>query len=339
MITKSFLSFLAAAVLAAPVPAQAPAATPAEVAIPNTRHIEFVSKVNGHSYAIDVALPVEPAPAKGYRVIYLLDGNVYFASMVEAVRANGNAPGTVVVGIGYPDTPAWIAGVFARHGPSSPGLAKINPFRAAIGNERRYDMTLPATDAELAAQSVAEARPAVASDVGGLDDFLKVIEVDVKPRVAALTTIDRSEQTLFGHSLGGLAVLQALFTEPEAYRNFVVASPSIWWNNERVLEGEAAFAAKVRAGTIHPRVLVTVGSLEQQLPELPPEMAAQQAKIAAFVTKGRMVDNARDLAARLKALPGQPPYKVATAAVFDDQQHGISVWPAIGRAVSFATGR
>jgi predicted alpha/beta superfamily hydrolase len=276
-------------------------------------------------------------PAKGYRVIYVLDGYAYFDSMTEAVRANGNAGGTVVVGIGYPDTPEFIQSVVARHGPPPAMTASGPAFVSALSTERQWDLSLPASDAELADQSIPGMMAPKSKDVGGMDDFLEVIETEVKPRVEALTRIDRSDQTLFGHSLGGLAVVHALFTEPDAFRTFVAASPSIWWNHNEVLKDEAAFSARVNAGEIHPRVLITVGALEQQAPELPPEMAALKPKIDALVAQSRMVDNARDLAARLKALNGKPPYRVLDAAVFPEQQHGISPWPAIGRAVTFAT--
>ncbi len=228
---------------------------PAEVSIANTRKIDLVSSVNGHSYTITVALPSEPAPSKGYRVIYVLDGYGYFGAMTEAVRANRNAPGTIVVGIGYPDTAAFVRGVIDRHGPLPAASAKAPRFMAAVGVERLYDMTLPATDEELADQSIAGLMEPKARDVGGLDDFLKTVEVDIKPRVAALAKVDLADQTLFGHSLGGLAVVHALFTTPNAFRTFVAASPSIWWNHEKVLKGEAAFASKVTAGAVHPRVL------------------------------------------------------------------------------------
>lgn len=337
------LALLAAAppaVLATPAPPPASRldlrTLPDEVSIPNTRRIAFTSKVNGHLYSIDVALPFEPAPEKGYRVIYVLDGYAYFGSVTEAARANGNGAGTVVVGIGYPDTPEFIAGVVARHGPPPVAMASDPPYMAAISVERMYDLALPATEAALAAQSVPGLMSPKVADVGGMDDFLKVIEAEVKPRVQALTRMDTSNQTLFGHSLGGLAVVHALFTEPEAFRTFIAASPSLWWNDDAVLKEEAAFAARVKAGEVHPRVLITVGGQEQDVPDLPPAMAALRPKIEGLIAKARMVDNARDLAARLQGLNGKPPYKAADVAVFPEQQHGISPWPAIGRGVAFA---
>ena len=321
---------------AAPPSAAASAGHPSEVSIPDTRRIAFVSRINGHSYSIDVALPEVPPPPKGYPVIYVLDGDAYFGAMAEAVRVNDNAPQAVVVGIGYPRDPVWATSVLARHQPLPPEFATAPPFDAAESLERMYDMGLPMNEAELKEASATGAS-LTARNVGGMDDFLKTIETEVKPRVYALAPINRADQTLFGHSLGGLAVLEALFTEPTAFRTFVAASPSIWWADKEVLRNEAAFSARVADGRATPRVLVTVGAEEETLPKnLPPPMAALKMKLEALVKRARMVGNACDLALRLRSLHGAAGYEVAPCAVFPAQAHGISVWPAMGRAVSFA---
>jgi predicted alpha/beta superfamily hydrolase len=309
---------------------------PTEVAIPNTRHVEFTSAVNGHRYAIDVGIPLRPPPATGYRVLYVLDGFAYFASALEAVRANGNAPDVVVVGISYPHDAAFAAEVLLRHQPLHPYFQALPPARAAAGLQRGYDLTPPISDAKLAADALPGAPPEKASNYGGLDDFLQTIETEVKPRVASLVAIDRAHQALFGHSLGGLAVVHALFTEPQAFETFIAASPSIWWNDKAVLAGERNFAAQVASGAARPRVLVTVGAEEGKPPKLPPEEAANQKKFEAMARSSRMVGNACDLAGRLQRLHGTAPYEVADCAVFAGQHHGISPWPALGRAVQFA---
>src|SRR5882672_11166036 len=88
----------------------------AEVFIPNSRRIAITSKVNGHRYSIRVALPFVPAPSTGYSVLYVIDGDWYFGSAAEAAR-HDNAPGTVVVAIGYPDDSAFCKAVLQRRGP------------------------------------------------------------------------------------------------------------------------------------------------------------------------------------------------------------------------------
>jgi len=331
----------AAASAQTPAPQPTPVVGHADVFVPDTRRLAFVSKVNGHAYSIDVAWPETPPPPGGYPVIYVLDGNVYFASVVGAVRANGNAPQAMVVGVGYPAAdPAWRATYLAKMKVVPPGLSPVQAAGMAISMARIYDLT-SAADADSLKQAVASGVTATAADFGGVDDFLKTIETEVKPRVQALAvenhaSVNLHDQTLFGHSLGGLAVVDALFTEPGAYRTFVAASPSIWFADRAVLAKEAAFDAAVTAGKAAPRVLITVGADEEAIPKLPPEMAIQRAAIEASVKKAHMVGNACDLATRLQALHGGPGYEVADCAVFPHQEHGISVWPAIGRAVSFA---
>lgn len=313
---------------AAPLSAAAASNHPAEVAVADSRRIMFTSSVNGHRYAIDVALPDVPPSPKGYPVIYVLDGNAYFASMAEAARVFGNAPEAIVVGIGYPHDPAWIAHVFAKHRPLPVIFATFPPFDAAVELERMVDLGLPLNEAQrgdIAARGV----PLAASDVGGMDDFLNVIEMDVKPRIYALAPVDRSNQSLFGHSIGGLTVLEALFREPGAFRTFIAASPSIWWGDKEVLLKEKSFSDRVSAGAISPRVLITVGGEEDSAPTLAPKLAAE-------IKKLRMVENACELARRLKALRGAGGYQVADCAIFPMQGHDISVWPAMGRAISFA---
>jgi predicted alpha/beta superfamily hydrolase len=188
-----------------------------------------------------------------------------------------------------------------------------------------YDMTLPMTGAALAEQNIPGLIEPRVSDVGGLDDYLKIIETEVKPRVAAVAKVDIGNQAFFGHSLGGLAVLRALFTEPTAFRTFIVASPSIWWTSRAVLAGEPAF----RSGKVRPRVLVTVGSEEQDSSKVSRAVAALiggPEKVEASTQKSRMVDNACELAERLKA----------DCVVFPQQSHGISPWPALARGIAFA---
>jgi predicted alpha/beta superfamily hydrolase len=323
---------------AAPAMGHGAAPFPAEVSIPNTRRVDFVSKVNGHRYAISVALPFVRAPAKGYGVLYVLDGFAYFASATEAARLF-NASDVVVVGIGYPEDSAFVRTVMERRGPAAPGLSVVARAQQAALLERVYDFTLPASEQTLVAEAWPGSTPPRTENVGGLDTFLKVIEVDIKPRIAAMVSIDSSNQALFGHSLGGLAALHALFAEPNAFRTFIIASPSIWWNNRAVLADESKFAAAVDSGQASPRVLVTAGSEESDSPTTMPHgwgAGLDPAAVEASVRKARMVANGEELVRRLKTIHGTGRYFVEDYAVFDKQNHTISPWPALARAIPFA---
>lgn len=304
------------------------------VVISNAMRVDFRSELNQRHYSISIALPLVECPENGCPVLYVLDGDWYFGSAVEAVR--NNAPGTMVVGIGYPDKEAYVQSVLERHQPLPDWAKDELPFRAAICFERIYDLSLPASD-EVLAGGIAPESKITARDVGGLDAFLEVLEAEIKPRVAAMAPVSHSNLAIFGHSLGGLAVLHALFLKPRAFRTFIAASPSIWWSEQAVLRNEAKFAEAVRAGVAAPRVLITAGSEEQTAdPKVAAKLAMDAAEYALRIGKTRMVENARELTERLKALPGSGGFEVEEYAVFAKQDHGLSPWPALGRAVSFA---
>jgi len=307
------------------------------VSIPGTCKIDFSSKVNGRRYSIRVGIPLISPPGTGYPVFYVLDGNGYFASAVEAVRENDNAPHVLVVGIGYPDDSDYVEAVLEPHRPLPPSFQDLSPQMAACTILRDYDLTLPVTDEELANQSVSGA---TAKDFGGLDDFLATIETEVKPRVAALAKTDPSDQAIFGHSLGGLAVIHALFTEPHAFRTFIAASPAICWNERAVLAGEAKFAQWIRGAEARPRVLITMGSEESTAdPRIAAKLGIDAEEFEELIKRARMIENARELTQRLQTLRASCALEVEDFALFEKQSHGISPWPALGRGIMFAFSR
>ena len=304
------------------------------VVLANAERLDFKSEVNGRSYSMSVALPLVQVPEKGCPVLYVLDGHWYFASAVEAVRAN--APEVVVVGVSYPEDDVYVESVLAQHRPLPAHLARECGPKVVASLQRMYDLSLPISDEVIALDFLTD-HGLTSKDLGGVDNFLKTLETEVKSRVAAMIRIDSSNQAIFGHSLGGLAVLHALFAVPNTYRTFIASSPVIWWNEKAVLAAEASFGEAVRAGTAGPRVLITMGG-EEETPD--PRIAARSkldfGRYAALLRKHRMVESARELTERLKAMRGSGGFEVEDYAPFPKQGHGISPWPALGRAVVFA---
>jgi len=305
----------------------------AQVAIANTLRMEFVSKINGHRYAINVAIPFNEPPSKGYAVLYVLDGYWYFASAADLVRLVQYPTGVVVVGIGYPEDSEYTKRVLTERGPSPSYFAGMPPSRSSPFLERAYDLTLPAKDAELAEQTMPGSPPYRSRDVGGLDDFLKIIETDVKPRVAASARINQADQALFGHSLGGLAALHALFVEPGAFHTFIISSPSIWWGNKKVLADERKFASTVNNGHAQPRVFISIGGEESTPVKLPAFWGIDAATATGFTRRYRMVENTRELVASLRSLPGAAGRTVQDDIVFDKVNHGEAAWMELARAI------
>lgn len=241
-------------------------ATSAEVVIPRSEQRVLHARSDAREYRIFIAKPDGPPPAAGFPVLYVLDANAVFGTVVEAVRvqsrrtaATGVVP-AIVVGIGYP-----------TDGPFDEG-------------RRILDYTTPADPARLPPRP--DGRPWPAN--GGADAFLRFIEDELKPAIERDFPVDRTRQAIFGHSLGGLFVLHTLFTRPDAFHAYAAVSPSIWWNDGVILDEERRFAAAPPADI---RVLIAVGEREQAPGSLQ-------------LGPRRMVDDARALAERLSARTG-----------------------------------
>ena len=343
MTCRTMLPALLYLLMAAPALAQtAGPPWPAEVSVPSTRHIQFTSAINGESYTLYMHVPLTPPPPGGYPVIYVLDGDFLFGMASDISLAIGNPNTTpVVVAIGHgmlEDMDVVARYAHRKPGDASPmGLADIG---GALNTLRFHDLTLPVASDHRAPDWTG----LTPDNVGGVDDFLKVIETEIKPRVAARVPVNAGNQVLFGHSIAGLAVLRALFTEPTVFRTFIAASPSLWWDADAVLVDEQRFAAVVEGGRVSPRVLITVGADEPDSPNPPQRFidslpADRAAALNAYVKMASrwsgMVSGARDLAGRIGKLRGGSGYTVQFVA-FQGEGHASVQPAALSRGMHFA---
>jgi predicted alpha/beta superfamily hydrolase len=316
---------------------------PAQVSVPSSYRIKLDSSLSGESYTLFIRVPVTPAPPQGYPVIYILDGDYSFGLASDVSLSIGNDPARapVVVAIGHGLLDDMEA--LRRYSPRKPpATAELNLFDVggAMNALRMHDYTLPVALEHRAPDWTGLTPPGV----GGVDTFLKVLETEIKPRVEAQVRINRANQALFGHSIAGLAVLRALFAEPEAFRTFVAASPSIWWDADAVLADERKLADAVRRHAVAPRVLITVGAGEPDSPNPPASFIAslpadRAESLGAYVRMASrwsgMVSGARQLAERLASVPGAAPYRVQFV-LFEDEDHASVLPAAVSRGMWFA---
>ena len=84
-----------------------------------------------------------------------------------------------------------------------------------------------------------------AEECGRAAELLTFIRHHLLPSVEAdrLGGVDVGERWLIGHSFSGLFGLRALFDDPTAFDRWLLASPSIWWDDRAVLDHERAWAA------------------------------------------------------------------------------------------------
>lgn len=269
------------------------------VTLPDTEWFDLAPPGGGRPWRIFLARPPGEAPAAGFPSVFMLDADAGFASFVEVMRrgaarpqATGIAP-TLIVGIGY-------------------GEGEDHRAR------RRFDTTA-GPGAEGAGRSEAA--------TGGRDAFLAFIEGTLKPRLARELPVDARRQALFGHSLAGWFVLDVMARASGAFRSYVAVSPSIWWDEARLLEGLALPRAAA------PRLSILVGEWEQALS---PWQAArpEAAEMAARRARRAMVDRARDFAGRTARELG--PDAEVRFELMAGEDHASILPAAMARALRFA---
>ncbi len=278
--------------------------------LPRTETRDVRSKA-GRDYRIFILKPDGAPGPSGYPVLYLLDGNATFAIAAVSAALQARRPQAtqvwpgVVVGIGYP----------------------VADYLDA--DRRTYDYTPPIDSAALPPRPDGTAWP----PHGGASAFLDFIETELKPPLAAEFAIDRSRESIFGHSFGGLFVLHALLTRPHSFRSYIAASPSIWFARDMIHEQIGASALQGRTENGRRNLLVTVGSLERAASEPEPSGAGATADHR-WRRQNRMVENAADAVERLSDACRTD--LSVSFQEFDDENHSSTLCVSISRAVRMA---
>jgi predicted alpha/beta superfamily hydrolase len=65
---------------------------------------------------------------------------------------------------------------------------------------------------------------------GSADKFLAFLKNELIPYINKTYPSD-GDNTIFGHSLGGLFVMYALLNDPEVFQSYIAADPSLWWSH------------------------------------------------------------------------------------------------------------
>jgi predicted alpha/beta superfamily hydrolase len=148
-------------------------------------------------------------------VVYVTDANGMFGATVDAIRGMqlvAQLPPLLVIGIGY------------RVGAIGETLAlRQRDFTPSA------DCRFPPPDGQL-------------PTMGGAAPFLDFLRHELAPWVASHYEIAPGDSTLFGHSLGGLFATWVMLTEPQAFRRYLIGSPSLWWDDDLIFRHEVAYA-------------------------------------------------------------------------------------------------
>ncbi len=182
--------------------------------------ITIDSKILEEERVLNIYLPhgYSPDSTKTYPVIYLLDG-----SMDEDFI---HVAGVVQFG-----SFSWINML-----PPSivVGIANV---------DRKRDFTYP-TRNEMDKKYVPTG--------GGSAKFIDFLTKEIQPFIKQQYKTD-TIATIIGQSLGGLLATELLFTQPELFDNYIIVSPSLWWDEESLLQADPISYAT------HKNIYVAVG--------------------------------------------------------------------------------
>ena len=198
------------------------------VSVPDSEHHLIHSKIAGHDYDLYIHFPATYDTAKTkFPVLYVMDGANDFSPTIEylgLLMAEYHIKEPIVVAIG------------------DGGLI------GSASNKRNRDFT-----------------PSVSASVpgsGGASQFLSFIEKEVIPFVESEYKADPGDRTCYGYSMGGLFSTYVLFKKPYLFKNILIGSPALSYDQGKVFEIENEYATKHTELPVH--VFIEVGELEMQ---------------------------------------------------------------------------
>ena len=150
--------------------------------------------------------------ADRYPVVYLLDGDAHFESVVGMIRqlseVNGNTDFPKMIVVGIPNTNRT-RDLTPTHIQSDPPMMDSNFSKSTGGGEK----------------------------------FVSFMERELMPHIDSLYPV-RPYRLLIGHSFGGLSVMNILTNHTNLFNAYIAIDPSMWYDKERFLSATKEKLAK-----------------------------------------------------------------------------------------------
>lgn len=197
-----------------------------EFTLPRTKVETLQDPVTKRNYEIHIQLPINYTQDKKYPVVYMTDSPYTFPITVGAARYPANfkkMEDVMYVGI------SWQSDV-------SPEYSRQRDYTPTKVGQGYKDPT------------------------GEADIHLVFIRKTIIPYIESNYVTDVDNRTYLGNSYGGLFGAYILLNEPETFKNYILGSPSFWWDNNYIFKLEAQTKALTRE--LAANVFISVGDNE-----------------------------------------------------------------------------
>ncbi|WP_444997224.1 alpha/beta hydrolase [Aliikangiella sp. IMCC44359] len=209
------------------------------VTITNTHSIAIESSINQQKYNLHIALPNHYGESdKTYPTLYLLDANNDFPLLVSMARRLYNENNL---------EPMIIVGLSY---PEKPWYYRIADYTPSVMKRNAHS--------------------------GKADAFIAAIEKEIIPLIDKNYQTNVASRTIAGHSLGGLLSSYLLINNSSLFHQYIISSPSMWWDNFKV------FSFAQQNYIKETKVFISVGALEGE------HMKTSADKLATFITKKQL---------------------------------------------------
>lgn len=262
------------------------------------------SRLTGHDYLIQVALPKVEPPEGGYPVLLVLDGNRHLDLFTAARDILGRR--------GFDKAPANLAIVAVGYAGTDDQAAAA---RTTVTTLRYKDFTPPLTSGT------------APEGTGGGAQFLAYLTQSLPPELASRYPLDLERPALVGHSLGGLFALHAQQQAPEAFGAIFAISPSLWWLQEN---DQANWPLRLVCSEAAGPVLIAAGGREQS-----PQPQRNDPKRDRLRVQRAMIDNAHAYA---RQLGERCPQIEVQWRRYAGEDHGSVMWPAARSVMGMLLG-
>ena len=194
-----------------------------EFSLPRTEVVEIIDSKSKRIYELHIQHPRHFSKEHKYPVVYMTDSPYTFPIVTGSARYPVNfkkMEDLMFVGISWQK----------RH-------------HGGLSRQRDYTPT--------------PSSPGFKDPSGKAHEHLNFIRNDVFKYIEGKYNTDPTRRTYIGNSFGGLFGAYILLNSPELFRNYILGSPSMWWDNDYMMQQKYDIDPNYEGA-----VFISVGALE-----------------------------------------------------------------------------